>query len=146
MLRTRRRSRGPRRHWSRCARRFTTACGTTSACCAAATLDGLASTLSLTGVDGSDRAFNLAWHDWLNLKSLVDVSRAITHAALAREDSRGAHFREDFPAPGDAHASRFVTVRQGAGGALLLAQEPVRFTRVVPGQSRLHDAAPMTSA
>ena len=31
-----------------------------------------------------NRAFNLTWHDWMNLKSLVAVSRAITAAALAR--------------------------------------------------------------
>lgn len=52
--------------------------------------------------------------------------RAITQAALTREDSRGAHFRDIFPAPGDEKAPRYVTVRQGAGGALLLAHEPAR--------------------
>src|SRR5712672_641386 len=53
------------------------------------------------------RAFNLTWHDWLNLTNLVAVSRAIVRAAVARENSRGAHFRADFPDPGDLEASAF---------------------------------------
>jgi len=52
------------------------------------------------GVDGSNLAFNLTWHDWLNLRSLCDISEVITKAGLARENSRGAHFREDFPQAG----------------------------------------------
>ena len=48
--------------------------------------------------------FNLTWHDWLNLRSLTEVSRVITLAARKRENSRGAHFREDFPEPGDLAA------------------------------------------
>jgi hypothetical protein len=60
-------------------------------------LDELDAALDRTGVTGGDLAFNLTWHDWLNLKSLVLVSRAIVVAAAGREESRGAHFRSDFP-------------------------------------------------
>ena len=42
---------------------------------ALATLAELDVQLSMTGVADSDRAFNLSWHDWLNLKSLIAVSR-----------------------------------------------------------------------
>ena len=79
-----------------------------------------------------DRAFNLAWHDWLNLKSLVAVSRAIVCAALGREDSRGAHYRSDFPASGDVAASTHTRVR-ARDGELSCEAVPVRFTRVQPG-------------
>ena len=58
------------------------------------------------------RDFNLTWHDWLNLKSLVAVSRAIALAARARRESRGAHFRTDFPESGSARA---VGVHQHQG-------------------------------
>ena len=51
------------------------------------------------------REFNLTWHDWLNLKSLVAVSRAIALAA-ARRESRGAHFRTDFPSPARSSSRR----------------------------------------
>lgn len=74
------------------------------------------------------------WHDWLNLRNLIAVSRVITRAALAREDSRGAHYREDFVSAGDIANSTFTVVRQ-AGNEIALAREPVRFTRVRPGES-----------
>ncbi len=102
-------------------------------------LDALDERLSNTGVDAGDRAFHMGWHDWLNLKSLVEVSRVIAMSALAREDSRGAHFREDFPATDSLEASRYI-VAQYAGGALNLRREPVRFNRVAPGHSLLADA------
>jgi fumarate reductase flavoprotein subunit len=107
---------------------------------AQARLGELSGMLGRTGVAGGDRGFNLAWHDWLNLESLIAVSQAIAAAALAREDSRGAHFREDFPQAGDLPTSTFTVVRQ-RGGALDLTREPVRFTRVAPGQSLLAAAA-----
>ena len=90
--------------------------------------------LDRVGVADDDRAFNLSWHDWLNLRSLISVSHAITTAALAREDSRGAHFREDFPETGDLNTSRYTVVRKRAE-ALELTDQPVTFTRVRPGES-----------
>lgn len=92
--------------------------------------------LSRIGVGRGEAAFNLAWHDWLNLKNLIAVSRVIATAALAREDSRGAHFREDFPETGDLHSSSFTVVRQ-RGSSLEISREPVRFSRVQPGETIL---------
>jgi len=96
-----------------------------------------------TGVDGANLAFNLTWHDWLNLASLTEVSEAIAQAALARENSRGAHWRDDFPEEGDLDASYFTVVRRGAGG-LDVTREPVRFTIVRPGQTILPAGEPET--
>jgi fumarate reductase flavoprotein subunit len=101
---------------------------------ARATLAGLEQRLHECGVGASGREFNIAWHDWLNLRSLIRVSRVITDAALAREDSRGAHFREDHPETGDLNGSAY-TVARVAGGETRITAEPVRFTRVAPGQS-----------
>ena len=101
--------------------------------------DGLAAlreTLLATGVADGNRAFNLTWHDWLNLDSLIAVSAAITEAALAREDSRGAHFREDHPETGELATSQFTQVRR-YGDALRVSFAPVEFTRVRPGESLL---------
>jgi fumarate reductase flavoprotein subunit len=86
------------------------------------------------------RGFNLSWHDWMNLKSLVDASRVITRAALAREDSRGAHFRADFPEAGPLEASAYTSVTMDGAGRLGIAMKPVAFTRVKPGQTLLRDA------
>jgi fumarate reductase flavoprotein subunit len=80
-----------------------------------------------------DRAFNLAWHDWLNLASLVTASRAIVTSAQARENSRGAHYRGDFPGPGDVARSAYTRVRERRG-VMACEAIPVRFTRVRPGE------------
>jgi fumarate reductase flavoprotein subunit len=103
-------------------------------------LDALERELEATGVSGGEREFNLTWHDWLNLDNLLLVSRSIARAALAREDSRGAHFREDFPVTGDLLSSAFTRIRMREG-ALTTEFAPVRFTRVKPGESLLAVAA-----
>jgi len=95
------------------------------------------------GVDDSNLAFNLTWHDWLNLKSLCDISEVITKAAMTRENSRGAHFREDFPEPGAMEDSDF-TVAQQSGEDIMLTREPVQFTIVRPGETILPHGAPET--
>jgi fumarate reductase flavoprotein subunit len=86
------------------------------------------------GVPDGDRRYNVTWHDWLNLQSLVDMSRVITVSALARENSRGAHFREDFPEAGDLHSSRYTRV-SADGDDLRLEMVPVKFDIVRPGTS-----------
>jgi fumarate reductase flavoprotein subunit len=83
-----------------------------------------------------ERAFNLHWNDWLNLTSLVAVSRVIVCAARARENSRGAHYRTDFPDAGDLLRSTYTRVRLREGN-LACDAVPVRFTRVRPGESLL---------
>jgi fumarate reductase flavoprotein subunit len=93
-----------------------------------------------TGVADGDRAFNMTWHDWLNLRSLVEISKVIATAALRRDNSRGAHFREDFPDEGDLAASAYTVARQ-RDGAIDITEKPVRFTIVKPGRSLLKEAA-----
>ena len=93
-----------------------------------------------TGVADGDRHFNLTWHDWLNLRSLCEVSRVIALAALRRENSRGAHFRSDFPEPGDFATSTFTVARQGAGGIEIGEAAGSQFTHVKPGETLLRDA------
>jgi fumarate reductase flavoprotein subunit len=89
------------------------------------------------GLADHNRAFNLSWHDWMNLKNLVTVSRAITAGALARRDSRGAHFRSDYPDNSPLEHSAFTSLRAD----LDVSMKPVAFTRVRPGQSLLDKVA-----
>ncbi|MCT9127054.1 L-aspartate oxidase [Cupriavidus gilardii] len=90
--------------------------------------------LMAMGVTDGDRRYNVTWHDWLNLQSLIEISRVIAVSALARENSRGAHFREDFPEPGDLHGSRYTRV-SADGDDIRLDMVPVKFDIVAPGQS-----------
>ncbi len=103
---------------------------------ALAELNALETELNDSGIADTNRAFNLTWHDWLNLKSLVQTSRVIAEAALARTDSRGAHFREDFPEAGPLERSAYTSMRMQAG-KLVAETKAVAFTRVKPGESLL---------
>lgn len=104
---------------------------------------GISDAVMDTGVTGSSLAFNLTWHDWLNLRSLCDISEVIAKAGLARENSRGAHFREDFPDPGAMESSEF-TVARLKDGMVEVTREPVQFTIVRPGETVLPEDAPKT--
>jgi len=103
-----------------------------------AEIDELEAELLAAGVSGDDRRFNLTWHDWLNLRSLCEVSRVIALAALKRENSRGAHFRSDFPEPGDLATSTFTVARQTEDG-VKIGEQPVEFTHVKPGETLIRD-------
>jgi fumarate reductase flavoprotein subunit len=103
-------------------------------------LDDLAAALSGAGLSGQSREFNLTWHDSLNLDSLILVSRAIATAAMARENSRGAHFRDDFPEPGELETSAY-TIANLREGKMAMATRPVDFTLVRPGESLIGGAA-----
>jgi succinate dehydrogenase / fumarate reductase flavoprotein subunit len=59
-------------------------------------LEKLKARAAKAGVEGS-RLFNPGWHLAYDLKSMLTVSEAVTHSALARAESRGAHSRIDFP-------------------------------------------------
>jgi fumarate reductase flavoprotein subunit len=101
-------------------------------------LEELEARLDETGVSGTDLAFNLTWQDWLNLKNLLLVSKAICASAAARGDSRGAHYRADFPDVRDLERSRYTCVNR-RGGRLEISTRPVAFTRVKPGETLLKD-------
>ncbi len=103
-------------------------------------LDALWRDIADSGVADTDRRYNLTWMDRLNLESLILVSRAICAAAMARTDSRGAHFREDFPATSDLSTSRY-TLTGLAGEAPTVDTAPVGFTRVRPGETLIAQAA-----
>jgi len=65
---------------------------------ALADLDGLAER-GLHTSPGGGRIYNPGWHQALEIDAMVDISRMCALAALAREESRGAHTRDDFPDP-----------------------------------------------
>src|SRR5262249_54330495 len=85
-------------------------------------LDGIArlkEEARTVGVAGN-REYNPGWHTALDLANLLTVSEAITRAALDRKESRGGHFREDFPEKDPAAAKFNIVVRKGADGSMQL--------------------------
>jgi succinate dehydrogenase / fumarate reductase flavoprotein subunit len=72
-----------------------------------------------------NREFNPGWHTALDLRHLLIVSEAITRSALARRESRGGHFRDDYPDKDPAFATFNHVTRRGADGTMQLAREPI---------------------
>ncbi|MGH9733444.1 MAG: fumarate reductase/succinate dehydrogenase flavoprotein subunit [Candidatus Acidiferrales bacterium] len=75
-------------------------------------------------VDGN-REYNTGWHTALDLRNLVTVSEMVARSALERKESRGAHFRDDFPAKDEAYGKFNIVVRKGASGEMQFAREPI---------------------
>jgi succinate dehydrogenase / fumarate reductase flavoprotein subunit len=71
------------------------------------------------GISGN-RQYNNGWHTAMDLASLLVVSEAVTRAALLRKESRGAQFREDFPAKDAEWGKLNIVVRRGADGEMLV--------------------------
>jgi fumarate reductase flavoprotein subunit len=97
-------------------------------------LDGLARDIAECGVSDGSRRYNLTWMDRLNLENLTLVSRAICAAADYRRDSRGAHFREDFPQASEIASFTRVRLRDDQP---VVSKQPVAFSLVMPGQTLL---------
>jgi succinate dehydrogenase/fumarate reductase flavoprotein subunit len=73
--------------------------------------------------------YNTGWQDWLNLASQVTAAEAITRSARERTESRGSHYRLDFPAP--SSDLTYVCAR-AEGGGVRVWSEPVNLTRARP--------------
>lgn len=71
------------------------------------------------GVPGN-REYNPGWHTALDLRHLFIVSEAITRSALARKESRGGHFRDDYPDKDPAFATFNHVTSMGADGGMQL--------------------------
>jgi len=87
-------------------------------------LDTLKQRAEKVGVPGN-REYNPGWHTALDLRHLLIVSEAIAHSALARKESRGGHFRDDYPEKDPAFATFNHVVRRGANGEMELARETI---------------------
>lgn len=82
-------------------------------------------------IDDKSQTFNTELVEAIELGFLLDCAEAIAASALAREESRGAHYREDFPTRDDANWLKHTLIARTSGG-LQLSYKPVVITRFEP--------------
>ena len=97
-------------------------------------IEDVAGRLESVAVRGGG-AYNLAWQDWINLQSQATVAWLIARSALERTESRGSHYRRDFPATAGEPVAVLAGSADGAGPKVWT--EPVRHTRLKPDAARL---------
>jgi len=71
------------------------------------------------------REYNPGWHTAIDLKHLLTVSEAITRAAIERKESRGGHFRDDFPNRDAAEGKVNIILRKDPDGSMRTRREPI---------------------
>jgi succinate dehydrogenase / fumarate reductase flavoprotein subunit len=79
---------------------------------------------SRVGVVGH-REFHAGWHTALDLRNLLTVSEAVALSAIERKESRGGHFREDYPDKAAEFSTVNVMVKQGTDGSMQLTRIPI---------------------
>ena len=76
------------------------------------------------GVSGH-REYNGGWHTAIDLRNLLDVAEAITESAIERKESRGGHFREDFPDKVAEFGKVNIMVKHAPGGPVQVSRVPL---------------------
>lgn len=73
---------------------------------------------------GGNRGYNPGWHTALELMHMLTVAEAIARAAKERKESRGGHFREDFPDKSEEFGKINISIRKGANGNMEVNKIP----------------------
>jgi succinate dehydrogenase / fumarate reductase, flavoprotein subunit len=76
------------------------------------------------GVSGH-REYHAGWHTAIDVRNLLAVAEAITRSAIERRESRGGHFREDYPQKADAFATFNIMVKRAGDGAMQVSRVPI---------------------
>jgi succinate dehydrogenase / fumarate reductase flavoprotein subunit len=69
---------------------------------------------------GGNRQYNNGWHTCMDLANLLEISEAVTRAALLRQESRGAQFREDFPQKDPEWGKHNIVIHRGCQGEMVV--------------------------
>jgi succinate dehydrogenase / fumarate reductase flavoprotein subunit len=88
---------------------------------ALAALKERARKVSVTG----NREYNPGWHTALDLQNLLTVSEIVARAARERKESRGGHFRDDFPQKDPSYGKFNIVIRRGPNGEMQVTREPI---------------------
>ncbi len=98
---------------------------------AVAEINTLADTAEGVRITGA-RPLNLSWNNWIDLLSMIDVSRLVAASALQREETRGAHFRLDHPEQNDAYGLFNTFLQKGTDGNPVFEKVPVTLKYMAP--------------
>jgi succinate dehydrogenase / fumarate reductase flavoprotein subunit len=87
-------------------------------------IERLAIQARTVGVTGN-REYNPGWHTALDLDNLLTIAQAIARAAIERKESRGGHFRDDYPEKDPAYGRFNIVIRKGPDDRMQLTREPI---------------------
>ncbi|HEV2178979.1 MAG TPA: fumarate reductase/succinate dehydrogenase flavoprotein subunit [Gemmatimonadaceae bacterium] len=87
-------------------------------------IDALRTRAQRVSVDGN-REYNPGWHTALDLGNLLTIAEAITRCALERRESRGGHFRDDYPSKDASYGTFNIVIRKATDGSMQLSREPI---------------------
>jgi succinate dehydrogenase / fumarate reductase flavoprotein subunit len=73
---------------------------------------------------GGNREYNNGWHTALELENLLTVSEAVARSAIARKESRGGHFRDDYPKQDPAFSTINIATQRQPDGTMRVASIP----------------------
>jgi succinate dehydrogenase / fumarate reductase flavoprotein subunit len=79
---------------------------------------------SRLGVSGH-REYHAGWHTAIDVRNLLAVAEAITRSAIERKESRGGHFREDYPQKGDEFATFNIMVKRAGDSPMQVSRVPI---------------------
>jgi fumarate reductase flavoprotein subunit len=94
------------------------------------TIRELKEKMDQVGIAGS-RAYNITWNDWLNLRNMLEVSEMIGRSATERRESRGAHYRSDFPEKSNKEYLKNFFIKR-IKGEMKIHDRPVALSRLRP--------------
>jgi len=87
-------------------------------------IQGFKDRAARAGVSGA-REYHAGWHTALDLRNLLSVSEAVAKSAIERKESRGGHFREDYPDKSAEFGAVNLMVKQGSDGGMELRRLPI---------------------
>ncbi len=85
-----------------------------------------------------DKTFNMFWNQYIDLLNMIDVSQMVAGSALQRRETRGAHFRMDYPEQNDEEFLYNIFLRRGADGKPKFSRRDVVFKYKSKDECRLY--------
>ena len=88
-------------------------------------LAGFNARAARAGIEGH-REYNSGWHTCIDLRNLLDCSEAIARSAIERKESRGGHFREDYPDKVAAFGTFNISTKRQPDGSMTVSRVPLK--------------------